>query len=102
MSPLTGLTFLCVIFFGLTGMSWNAVYLTLVGEFPKRELAGIATGIAFVITNIGVVMGPPLFGFFVDFTGEYTLSWFFLGFCMAMVAFLCKIQKKERMEGLRI
>ena len=98
--PLTGLIILCVVFFGFTGMGWNAVYLTLVGEFPERDLAGISTGIAFVITNIGTVLGPPLFGFFVDLTGEYTLSWLFLAFCMAMVAVLSKMQRREKMQSL--
>ena len=97
--PLPGPIFLCVIFFGLTGMGWNAIYLTLVGEFPRRELAGIATGIAFVITNIGTVLGPPLFGYLVDLTGEYTVSWFFLGFCMLMVAILSKVQRRDRMNS---
>ncbi|OPY65894.1 MAG: Hexuronate transporter [Syntrophorhabdus sp. PtaU1.Bin050] len=83
--------------FGFTGLAWNAVYLTRVGEFPGRALAGVATGINFVIVNLGAIAGPPLFGYFVDFTGGYTTSWFFTGICLAMVAFLSEIQKKERM-----
>lgn len=83
--------------FGFTGLGWNAVYLTRVGEFPGRVLAGVATGINFVVVNIGAIAGPPLFGYFVDFTGGYKTSWFFTGMCLAMVAFLSEIQKKERM-----
>jgi MFS transporter, ACS family, hexuronate transporter len=98
--PLAGLIFLCVALFGLTGMGWNAIYLTLVGEFPRRELAGFSTGIAFVITNTGTVLGPPLFGYLVDLTGEYMISWLFLAFCMLMVAVLSKLQKRERMTSV--
>jgi sugar phosphate permease len=50
-------------FFGLTGLRWNAVYLTRVGEFPGKALAGMATGINFVIVNLGAMSGPPLFGY---------------------------------------
>lgn len=97
--PLSGLVLLAVMLFGATGMGWNAVYLTLVGEFPRKELTGIATGVAFVITNVGVVVGPPLFGFFVDLSGGYGLSWLLMAFCMLGVALLSKIQREERMAA---
>jgi MFS transporter, ACS family, hexuronate transporter len=96
--PATWLIYFFVILFGLTGVGWTAIYLTMIGEFPGKELTGIATGIAFILTNIGVLVGPPLFGFFVDLTGGYTLSWSFIGVCMAMVALLAKIQRKERLR----
>ena len=83
--------------FGFTGLGWNAVYLTKVGEFPGRALAGVATGLNFVIVNTGAIVGPPFFGYLVDLTGGYRASWFFTGCCMAMVAFLSELQKKERM-----
>lgn len=95
--PLAWPILLAVALFGLTGVGWNAVYLTLVGEFPRRELAGIATAVAFVITNVGVVVGPPLFGFFVDLSGAYMFSWLFVALCMAGVALLSMLQREERM-----
>lgn len=100
--PLSGgsplwIIYTLTILFGFTSLGWNAIYLTRVGEFPGRALAGVATGINFVIVNIGAIAGPPLFGYFVDVTGGYRISWFFTGVCLAMVAFLSKIQKKERM-----
>lgn len=87
-----------MVFFGLTGIGWNAIYLTIVGEFSGKELAGIATGISFLFSNLGVVAGPPLFGHLIDVTGEYHLSWVFIGLCMAMVALLNKIRRKEKIE----
>ena len=88
---------LLALLFGLTGLSWNGVYLTSVGEFPGKALAGLATGIIFVIVNVGAIAGPPLFGHLVDLTGGYHASWLLTSFCMAMVAFLSKIQRKERL-----
>ena len=76
---------------------WNAVYLTAVGEFPGKALAGIATGVNFVMVSIGAVVGPPLFGYIVDRTSGYAESWLFTSLCMAAVAFLSLIQKKERL-----
>jgi len=93
------LLYLLVVLFGLTGIGWNAIYLTMVGEFPGKELTGIATGIAFLISNLGAIVGPPLFGSLIDLTGGYHLSWLFIGLCMAWVALLSKIQRKERMTA---
>jgi MFS family permease len=98
--PSKGLLYLLVIFFGLTGIGWNAIYLTMVGEISGKELTGIGTGISFLISNLGVVIGPPLFGYLIDVTGEYHLSWVFICLCMAMVAFLNKIHPKEKIEPM--
>ncbi len=95
----TWLIYSFVVLFGLTGMGWTAIYFTMLAEFPRKELAGVVTGTAFVLWNIGVVIGPPLFGYFVDLTGKYALSWFLVGSCMAVVALLAKIQRIERMAS---
>jgi predicted MFS family arabinose efflux permease len=91
-----GLVYLFVTLFALTGISWNAVYLTMAAEYPGKDAAGIATGIVFLISTLGIAIGPPLFGYLVDLTGAYTLSWLFVGLCMAMVALLSTIQRRER------
>jgi MFS family permease len=96
--PSKELLYLLVIFFGLTGIGWNAIYLTMVGEISGKELTGIATGISFLFSNLGVVIGPPLFGYLIDVTGEYHLSWLLIGLCMAMVALLNIIHRKEKIE----
>jgi ACS family hexuronate transporter-like MFS transporter len=89
--------YLSAIAFGLTGLGWNALYLTRVGELPGRELAGMATGMSFAVSNIGAILGPPVFGYLVDVTGTYTVAWLFIGFCMAMVVLLSKLQGEERL-----
>ncbi len=85
------------IFFSLSALGWNAVYLALTGEVAGKRLAGIATGIAFVIPNIGAILGPPVFGHLVDLTEGYFSAWLFVCICMVMIVVLNKIQKKERM-----
>ncbi|OPY68034.1 MAG: Hexuronate transporter [Syntrophorhabdaceae bacterium PtaU1.Bin034] len=90
--------YIAAIIFGLTGLGWNALYLTRVGEMQGKELAGTATGVSFVLCNIGAVLGPPLFGSLVDLTHGYTIPWFFLASCMATVALLTVVQKKSGMN----
>ena len=76
-------------------MGWNAIYLTRVGEIAGKRLAATATGISFVVTNLGAIFGPPIFGYLIDLTGTYTASWCFLGLCMTLVVFLSILQKAE-------
>jgi MFS transporter, ACS family, hexuronate transporter len=89
------LVYVLAIFLGLTSLGWNAVYLTRVGELAGRNMAGTATGISFVITNLGAILGPPLFGYLVDLTGGYRLSWMFTAFCMVSVVILGILQGTE-------
>lgn len=87
------------IVFGLTGLGWNALYLTRVGEIKGKELAGTATGISFVLSNMGAILGPPIFGRLVDLTHNYTVPWLFLAACMAMVTLLMVLQGRSRMAA---
>lgn len=91
------LIYCLAVVFGFVGLGWNALYLTRVGEYPEKRWAGTATGIAFVISNAGAIIGPPVFGYLVDLTGGYRGGWLFTAFCMAMVVLLTMIQRKERM-----
>jgi hypothetical protein len=84
---------------GLTGLGWNAIHLTGVGEIAGGILAVTATGISFVITSPGAIPGPRLFGYFIDRSGTCTLSWCFPGLCMIFMVFLSIIQKKESILG---
>jgi MFS family permease len=88
---------LLAVLFGLTGLSWNGVFLTSVGEFSHVALAGTATGLSFVIINLGAIAGPPLFGYVVDITDGYRLPWLLTAFCMSLVVVLTAMQTKERM-----
>jgi nitrate/nitrite transporter NarK len=64
-----------IILYGLSGMSWNGVHMTLVAELSGRESAGVGVGISMTLVNAGNIVMPPLFGYAADVTGSYTLSW---------------------------
>lgn len=85
--------FLAAFFFGISGIGWNSIWLTLVGEFFGQDFAGLGTGVAFVVANIGVILGPPFFGLLVDLTKSFFFAWIFLAICMILVTFLSRSMK---------
>jgi len=74
--------------FGVTGMGWNAIWITLVGERSLKESAGFGIGVSFFIASFGIMLGPPFFGFLVDLFDSFLWSWLFLAFCMILVSLL--------------
>jgi predicted MFS family arabinose efflux permease len=59
---------------GLTGLSWNGVYLAEVAVIAPPGAAGAATGGALSMTFLGIVLGPALFSAVVSLSGSYTLG----------------------------
>jgi MFS family permease len=59
---------------GLTGLSWNGVYLAEVAAIAPPGAAGAATGGALSVTFLGIVMGPALFSAVVSLSGSYALA----------------------------
>ena len=91
------LLYLLTCLLGIACFGWNAIHLTRAGELGG-EFAGTSTGIVMVISNLGAIVGPPVFGYLIDRTGGYTMSWYFLIFCMVFVAFFTMLQKKESLH----
>jgi MFS transporter, ACS family, hexuronate transporter len=60
---------------GMSGMGWGGVYQTLAVELAGQEAAGLGTGLATTFIQVGSMVSPPLFGYLVDVTGTYTVSW---------------------------
>lgn len=89
------LVFLAIVVFGLSGIGWNAIYLTIMGETAERETIGMATAVGFSMGFLGSLISPPLFGYLVDKTGLYGTSWLMLAFCAAVILILLsRIQEK--------
>jgi predicted MFS family arabinose efflux permease len=80
--PLTSI-FVVTAILGLTGLSWNGVYLAEVAVIALPGAAGAATGGALSMTFLGIVLGPALFSAVVSLSGSYTL-----GFCIVAAAAL--------------
>jgi MFS transporter, ACS family, hexuronate transporter len=84
----TWLIYLISALFGVTGMGWNAIWMTLVGERSRKESAGFGIGVSFFIASFGIMLGPPFFGFLVDLFDSFLWSWLFVAFCLVLVSLL--------------
>jgi MFS transporter, ACS family, hexuronate transporter len=77
-----------VLAYGVSGIGWNAIYLTLVGESVGRESTGLATGTSYFFGFMGGLVCPPLFGMLVDTTERYGYAWFMPSFFAAAILLL--------------
>jgi len=86
--PLSLVVLFVVLFiFGFSAMGWNGIFLAFIGELADKDTAGRAVGLCMMLTFIGNLIGPILFGKILDMTRSYSLGWYFL--CTSMVgAFL--------------
>jgi MFS family permease len=64
-----------ILLFGISGLSWGGLYLTLAAERAGRAAAGVGLGIASTCFQVGSTVTPLLFGYLADVTGAYTASW---------------------------
>lgn len=89
------IVFLIVFVFGLTGMGWNALFLTIIGECAGKELSGSAIGLGTMIGFVGVMIGPPIFGYILDKEGSFFLAWNLLTICMLLTFFILILFKNR-------
>lgn len=67
---------------GSLALGYNGVYLTIAGELTGPEDTGRATAVSITTISLGGVVTPPVFGYLVDVTSDYSLSF-------ALLAVLC-------------
>ncbi len=61
---------------GAVALGWNGVFLAEVARLAPMGGAGTATGGALALTFIGALIGPPIFGTIVGWTGSYHVAFF--------------------------
>lgn len=61
--------------FGFTGMGYTGLLMTMTSELSGRALTGVSSAVALFACNIGILVGPPLFGLLVDRSQSYSLGW---------------------------
>jgi len=76
--------------FGATAISWNGVYLAYVAQIAKTENAAQATAGCLFFTFIGVVVGPPIFGYMVIMSNNIGLCFSFLCLPLLFIAVVLK------------
>jgi sugar phosphate permease len=58
--------------------------MIFVAELGGKALAGTAAGVFATIAYLGIIVGPPVFGYIVDKTGSYSLAWFVFAIASAL------------------
>lgn len=91
------LPFFWSILLGGTFIGWNAVLITLAAELAGKELAGSIMGILITIAWIGIIIGPPVFGYIADSFGYYW-SWLLIAVfgLLSAVGFLYVLRLSKR------
>jgi MFS family permease len=88
----TGLLWAALILLGVGAVGWGGLLGTLAGETAGAAAAGAAAGVTAAIDNLGIFVGPPLFGLIVDRTGSYAPAWWAMvaasGAAVALLAFV--------------
>ena len=97
---LSPLLVILILAFGVSGIGWNALYLTILGESVGKEATGLATGAGYFYGFLGSLVMPPLFGLLVDRTGDYGWAWLLMTGCAATIlVLLCFYREKKTPAG---
>ena len=69
------LLLVALLLLGAGAVGWGGLLGTLAGETAGQGAAGAAAGVTAALDNVGIFLGPPVFGFIVDRTGSYAPAW---------------------------
>jgi len=92
------LLFMIVVLMGFSVMGRHGLLITFVAELAGKKLAGTAMGVSITIIYMGVIVGPPLFGYIVDRTHSYTLSWLVFGTASALATAALLLVEEKRAD----
>ncbi|MFQ5521453.1 MAG: MFS transporter, partial [Candidatus Methylomirabilia bacterium] len=91
------LLWLLTLAFGFVGIGWNGVQHTLMAELAGPTAAGTALGLGLAFASLGVILGPPAFGWAVEQVGGYRAAWISLAASMAVaLAALGQVREGHR------
>ena len=95
--PILGwLLYPVLIILGVASLGWGGLYATMAGELGGREVAGAAAGAASAVIMVGVMLGPPLFGFIIDSTGSYQVAWLAMALAAAISILFGSLIRERR------
>ncbi len=75
---------------GVTIASFAGLTITIATEVSPAERAGTTVGFNLMMVSFGGVIGPPLFGFAIDYLGGYTAGWLLTGASVAVGLYLLR------------
>jgi sugar phosphate permease len=59
---------------GVSAIGWNGINMLFVAEIAGRQASATAAGLNLTCSYLGIMVGPPIFGYLVDLTGSYTTA----------------------------
>jgi sugar phosphate permease len=92
----TWLLWAALLMLGVGAVGWGGLFSTLAGETAGPPAAGAAAGVTAAIDNIGIFIGPPLFGLIVDRTGSYAPAWWAMVGAAVLAACLLALVREPR------
>jgi sugar phosphate permease len=72
---------------GVSAIGWNGINMLFVAEIAGRRASATAAGLNLTCSYLGIMVGPPIFGYLVDVTGSYTTA-FFVGAAASLASLL--------------
>jgi MFS transporter, ACS family, aldohexuronate transporter len=90
------LVYPALIVFGIAAIGWGGLYGAMAGEIGGTRNAGVAAGVTSAVVNVGVIIGPPVFGVLVDATGTYRLSWIVMAVCAGLAVVTLALIREPR------
>ena len=67
--------YLMAVVMGISTLSFQGVFLTLIGEQAEPGQVGATVGVAMTATTVGMIVMPFLFGYLIDMNDSYRLAW---------------------------
>ncbi|MFC1985289.1 MFS transporter, partial [Chloroflexota bacterium] len=67
--------YLMAIVIGVSTLSFHGVFFTLIAEKAEPGHVGVTSGVALTAFQVSQIVIPPLFGYLVDISSSYSLSW---------------------------
>ena len=72
---------------GVSAIGWNGINMLFVAEIAGRRASATAAGLNLTCSYLGIMVGPPIFGYLVDQTGSYTTA-FYVGAAASLASLL--------------
>ena len=73
------LIFFLAFLLGASGRGWQGLYFAAVSDQVGNSVTGLGIGLSLVFVRLGIIIGPPTFGFIADRYNSYYISWLILG-----------------------
>ncbi|MGH8005917.1 MAG: MFS transporter [Candidatus Binatia bacterium] len=88
---------LIVLVYAFNAIGWHGSWIALIAELAGPEKQGRTLGLALTIMYPGIIICPPLFGWFVDYTHSWPWAWALLAGVLAIgTALVVPVQEGQR------